>query len=373
MKDKIKKRRLTHEKKGSILLSAVWFLLTLSGMLISATYPLQLQMTLVADYRKEQELRAKSRDLLQIVIHRLQNDERPYDAPGTMDFSTEFLKEIGYPEAKIELWDEGSRLNLNNTSALLWDVFFQDKPEYLHSIRNWFFQSEGLFATGSPLVRQNYLLCQEELRSISNDEKLFATFAPELTVFGPANFYLLEGETFLSLLLRTGENYPPTTEVAIIERFNQERSNTMYHADLATLLSLVELPVIVDVDKLRPLIATKGILNPNFISPRFLNAIWGSTYDDLKRIGDLKYRQTQDPFTSIQEFELYLQEAYGSEIPLERTWLLFTLKTKIWGVKITLTPSDGPDLQLSVVLQREREDEFSRWQVKILSLQEKWL
>lgn len=373
MTDKTKKRLLPPGKKGSVLLSAVWFLLILSGMLISAGYPLQLQRALVSDYRKEQEIREKGRDLLQIVIHRLQNDDREYDAPGTMGFSAEFLENIGYPEAVIELWDEGSRFNLNNTSVLLWDVFFQDEPQYRRSIHNWFFQSGGLFDTGSALVRQNYLLCQEELRSISSDETLYTTFAPELTVFGPANFYLLEGETFLSLLYRAGESYSSTTEMSIIVTFNQRQQETMYPADLATLLSHLELPVILDIEKLRPLLTSEGILNPNFISPRFLNAIWSSTIDDMDKIRDLRHRQAQAPFTTKQEFELYLQEAYGNEIPLERTWLIFTLKTKIWGVKITFAPEDGADFQLTAILQREREDEYSRWQVKILSYQENWL
>jgi len=371
MKDRTKKT--PHGKKGSILLSAVWFLLIISGMLISAGYPLQLQNTLVSDYRKEQEVREKSRDLLQIVIHRLQNDDCEYDAPGTMDFSAGVLEEMGYPEAVIELWDEGSRFNPNNTSVLLWDGFFQDEPQYRRLIHNWFFQSGGPFHTGSTLVRQNYLLCKEELRSLSNDENLYATFAPELTVFGPANFYLLEGETFLSLLYRTGENYAPATETAIIVNFNQQREETMYRADLATLLSHLNLPVILDLEKLRPLITTEGTLNPNFISPRFLTTIWGQKIDDMDRIWDLEQRQAQEPFTTEQEFELYLQKAYGNEISLEKARLIFTLKTKIWGVKITFNPADGPGLELSAILQREREDEYSRWQVKIFSLQEKWL
>ncbi len=367
------KRRLHPGRRGSVLLSAVWFLLILSGMLISAGYPLELQRTLVSGYRKEQEIREKSRELLQVVIHRLQNDESEYDAPGTMDFPPGFLEEMGYPGAVIELWDEGSRLNLNNTSVLTWDIFFQDEPEFRRLVHNWFFQRGGLFETGSTLLRQNYLLCREELRAISSDETFYQTFAPEITVFGPANFYLLEGETFLSLLYRAGESYSTTTEMAIITAFNQKRLDTMYQADLATLISRLELPVIIDVEKLRPLVTTEGFLNPNFISPRFLNAIWGSSLDDLDKIRDLRHRQAENPFTTKEAFELYIQEAYGYKIPINRTWLMFSLKTKIWGVKITFAPEDGTGFELSAILQREREDEYSRWQVKILSYQEKWL
>ena len=172
-------------------------------------------------------------------------NDSEYDAPY-YGFPSRFLEEMGYPGAVIELWDEGSRLNLNNTSVLTWDIFFQDEPEFRRLVHNWFFQRGGLFETGSTLLRQNYLLCREELRAISSDETFYQTFAPEITVFGPANFYLLEGETFLSLLYRAGESYSTTTEMAIITAFNQKRLDTMYQADLA-LISRLEL-VIIDVE-----------------------------------------------------------------------------------------------------------------------------
>lgn len=369
-----KRKRIRRTKdNGGVLLSVVWMLLILSGMLISVSYPLELQTILVADYRKEQEQQQTAEDLLQIIIHRLVNENSAFDAPGSMDFPLDVLEEMGYPDAVVELWDEGSRFNLNNTPAALWKLFVHQEQEYCQLLQTWFFQEEDLFYTGSSLARRNYLLCPEELRLVSNNEFYYSTFYPEITVFGPANFYLLDGESFLSLLRRAGETIDFSTELVIIDTFNRLRQETMYHADLATLLSQLQLPVIPDLERLNLLVTTEGTLNPNFISARYLNALFGHTADDIEKIADLKQRQAANPFPTIESFTNYLREAYGGEVSAEKIRLLFSLKTKVWGVNITTYPSDGPAFRLRAVLQRERDDDYSSWRVRVLFLQKEWL
>src|SRR5690606_17845525 len=149
-----KKRTRQRKKNGWVLLSVVWLLLILSGMLISVSYPLELQTALLADFRKEQEQQQTVEDLLQIVIHRLMNDNSAFDAPEKMGFSMDVLEEMGYPDAVVELWDEGSRFNLNNTPTALWKLFLQEH-EFYQLLYAWFFQEEDPFVTRSSLVRRN--------------------------------------------------------------------------------------------------------------------------------------------------------------------------------------------------------------------------
>lgn len=364
-------KKVISSKKGNVFLSVVWLLLILSGMLISLNYPLLLQNVLVADFLKEQNIRGEARDLLQIVIHHLQNDESEYDTQNSIDFSSDLLEEMGCPDVTIELWDEGSRLNLNNTPISLWQRYFYDRPEHYQTIHAWFFPEEGDFRPAPSLTRQNYLFCNEDLLLIN--EEFYPSLLPEFTLFGPANFYLLDGESFLSILYRAGEDFSAVTKLAIIDAFNQKREETMRRADLMTLISLLQIQVTIDPEKIKSLVTTDGMLNPNFINSRFLNAIWGKAAEDTEKAGDLRQRQIDKPFTTKEAFEDYLKETYGAEIPIERIWLLFTLKTKIWGVHITLSGTNGPTIRLTAILHRERENQYSRWKVKILSLQERWV
>src|SRR5690554_1848284 len=107
---------LNRKNNGAVLLAVTWVLLILTGIMITLGYQAQLETLLLTGYREELETRVAARNLLQLVIHRLQNDDSDYDAPGTIDFPYALATELGYTyAAEVELWDEGSRFNLNNT------------------------------------------------------------------------------------------------------------------------------------------------------------------------------------------------------------------------------------------------------------------
>lgn len=361
--------------RGAVLLAVTWILMILTGVLITLGYQAQLETVLYTEYKKELETREAARNLLQLAIYRLQHDDSDYDAPGTMDFPFELAAELGYAyAAEVEFWDEGTRFNLNNTPVYMWRSFFEDIPEYYAFVHQWFF-SGGDSAYSTPaVVRQNHLFMVEELYGLPGAEQIAAYEAmigPELTVFSPALFYMLDGETFLSLLKRTGEVYGASTEMAIIDAFNRNRWDAMYQAGLFELVNRLALPVLSDTTKLESLITTDGFLNPNFISPRHLNAVIGAPPVNSVRLYELKATQEANPFAGWEYFGAYLEEVYGENLPAH-VRLYFTFKTRIWGVRIRIMGASGTSFSLTAVLERSREKALTSWAVKIRSLQEEW-
>ena len=225
---------LNKGKSGAVLLAVTWVLLILSGVLITLSYQAQLESLLFTGYKEEQDARAAAWNLLQLVIHRLQHDEGDYDAPGTIGFPFDLAAGLGYTyAAEVELWDEGSRFNLNNTPAYMWRSFFEDTPECYTVVQQWFFSRDNVPYSTPAVVRQKYLFTVEELGRLPGAEAIAAykdLLYPELTVYSPALFYLLDGETFLALLNRTGQDYGTTTEMAMIDAFNRNRWDAMYQA-----------------------------------------------------------------------------------------------------------------------------------------------
>ncbi|NLY89630.1 MAG: hypothetical protein GX085_08455, partial [Firmicutes bacterium] len=195
-------------KRGAVLLAVTWVLLILTGILLTLGYQAQLESLLYTQYKEELEIKTAARNLLQLVIHRLQHDDSDYDAPGTIDFPYALAAESCCTyTAEVELWDEGSRFNLNNTPAYMWRSFFEDVPEYYAFVHQWFFSRDASVYSTPAVVRQNYLFTVEELYRLPGAEAIAAyadMFRSELTVYSPALFYLLDGETFLALLKRTG-------------------------------------------------------------------------------------------------------------------------------------------------------------------------
>lgn len=366
---------LNRKNNGAVLLAVTWVLLILTGIMITLGYQAQLETLLLTGYREEMETRVAARNLLQMVIHRLQNDDSDYDAPGTIDFPYALATELGYTyAAEVELWDEGSRFNLNNTPAYMWRSFFDDAPDCYTFVHQWFFSRDAT-AYGTPaVVRQNYLFAVDELGKLPGAEATAAyadMFRQELTVYSPALFYLLDGETFLALLKRTGEDYGASLEMAMIDAFNRNRWDAMYQAGLFELVGRLGLPVFPDIAKLEPFITTEGFLNPNFISPRHLNAVIGAPPVNSVRLYELKTIQETTPFTGWEYFNAYLQEVYGENYsPFVR--LYFSFKTRIWGVRIRMMGATGANYTLTAILERSREKALTSWAVRILSLQEEW-
>jgi hypothetical protein len=367
---------LNRGNSGAVLLAVTWVLLILTGILITLGYQVQLESLLYSRYKRELETKEAARNLLQLVIHRLQHDDSDYDAPGTIDFPYALAAELGYTyAAEVELWDEGSRFNLNNTPAYMWRSFFEDAPGYYTFVHQWFFSGDVSAYSTPAVVRQNYLFTVEELYRLPGAEAI-ATYEnmlrPELTVFNPALFYLLDGETFLALLKQTGENYSASTEMAMIDAFNRNRWNAMYQASLFELVGRLGLPVFPDIAKLEPLVTTEGFLNPNFISPRHLNAVIGAPPANSVRLYELKTIQEATPFTRWEYFDAYLKEVYGENYPAY-VRLYFTFKTRIWGVRIRIMGESGTNFCLTAVLERSKEKALTSWAIKILSLREEWV
>ena len=364
---------LNSGKSGAVLLAVTWVLLILTGILITLGYQAQLESLLYTGYKEELEARAAARNLLQLVIHRLQHDESAYDAPGTIDFPFDLAYGLGYTyAAEVELWDEGSRFNLNNTPAYMWRSFFEDTPECYTVVQQWFFSQDNVPYSTPAVVRQRYLFAVEELGRLPRADAIAAykdQIYPELTVYSPALFYLLDGETFLALLKRTGQDYGATTEMAMIDTFNRNRWDAMYQAGLFELIGRLGLPVFPDIAKLETLITTEGFLNPNFISPRHLNAVIGAPPVNSVRLYELRAIQEATPFISLDYFDAYLKEVYGENYPAY-VRLYFTLKTRIWGVRIRIMGATGTSFSLTAVLERSREKALTSWAVKILSLEE---
>src|SRR5690554_5515765 len=151
------------KNRGAVLLAATWVLLILTGILITLSYQGELESFLYSGYKEELETREAARNLLQLVIHRLEHDDSEYDAPGTIDFPYALATELGYTyAAEVELWDEGSRFNLNNTPVYMWRSFFDDAQDYYTFVQQWFFSRDaGTYSTPAA-VRQKYLYTVDE-------------------------------------------------------------------------------------------------------------------------------------------------------------------------------------------------------------------
>jgi hypothetical protein len=103
-----------------------------------------------------------------------------------------------------------------------------------------------------------------------------------------------------------------------------------------------------------------------------LNAVIGASPANSVRLYELPAIQEDTPFTNLDYFDAYLKEVYGEDYPAYAR-LYFTLKTRIWGVRIRIMGATGPSFSLTAVLERSREKALTSWAVKILSLQEEWV
>lgn len=340
------KARKTEE--GSALLYIFLLCLFLSAAVFFLTE--QNKLNRLLDHRLEQELilSQMAEDLTGLALaHVLRNGEG-YDAPRHFVFPAGQIQELaqGYA-AQVEIRDEGSCLNPNHLPVADWQTFFRSRPQVYERLVSWFFPPDEVSGRVATPVRSRYLLTPDELASLISgpDGKLSSSFASRLTVFGPANYYLIDGEVFVSLLQRTGLQLSSLAVETIIEQFNAQRGQ-VYSDNLDTLLSQLQLPEHPPLERLERVLTTKGTINPNFVEADYLRLLLPA--EERREFADLQNRQQEQPFTSLADFEDYLRNTHRVNLSAERLRHLFTVQSKILGIKVTIFDQEKTNLLLTV-------------------------
>ena len=360
-------------EKGSALLIVIWVTLIISTLLLATHNRLSLDRMFYAEHDALIVARRRSRDLLQYVILYLQQDKTRYDTEEEMVFPADQLPDPSFSEAEVELWDEGSKLNPNNAPLPLLSAYFAGEARFFDTVQNQLFNVDGN-AAYEQVVRNDFFLSKAELSEVFlTDEKPGEDeFRQDLTVFSPAVLGLIDGEVMVSLLLRWGEEYDHTTVLRIIDDFNRNRKDLISLGGFNELAARLHLDLVLEADDINDLLIMEGGLNPNLISARFLEALFKQKNNEVTYgFYDLDEFRENNPFTEESVFEYYLQTLHNIPVTSEEIWKIFTLETKIWGVRIKVPVSDGRVLETTAVLRRERDELNTKSRIRVLSYQEK--
>ena len=359
-----------YKEQGTALLYIFWICLLLSAVLSFFIHSSNLRKALVVSFEQEKSLKQAAEDLTELAIAQIQNNTTGYDATGNLVITSERITELlsVKHQAIVKIRDEGSSFNPNNLPVSYWQEYLKNSPQSFEQLYSWCFSSESKSQLSTP-IRSNYLLTPEDLQQVFEEKEYNYRPSSELTVFGPANYYLIDGEVFVSLLFRAGLKLSSVAIEAIIERFN-DNHNQIYNDNLSTLLSYLQLPELPPLEKLEQLITTKGSINPNFVTPEYLRLLVpggkGRDFSDLTLI------QKEWPFTSLSALEDYLCNKHGIQISSERIQHIFSLQSKVFGIQVLIYNQNNPDatLELNTIIQRgseEKEDSF-----QVIYRREKW-
>lgn len=344
-------------QQGSALVYIFGLCLFLSAVLSFVSEKVKLNRILITSFEQEMILSQMAEDLTALAMdHLLQNTDY-YDAPEHFKISKEKIAALasGY-QATVEIRDEGSRFNPNNLPVAYWQAYFRHVPQVHERLVEWCFRPVDLSVRIATPIRNNYVLIPEELEQLltDGDRRLFPSSS--LTVFGPANYYLLDGEVFVSLLMRAGLKLSPLAVETVLERFNDQWGQ-FYNDHLDTLLSQLQLPELPPLEQLERLLTAEGSLNPNFIEPSYLRLLMPA--DEQREFSDLAVRQREQPFTSLEMFEDYLHNSQGVTISSVRLRHLFSVQSTVLGIKVLIADQDGDEvlLEVNTVVERGRAEE----------------
>ena len=357
----------SNQEQGSALVFIFGFCLLLGAVLSFFADSVNLKKNLRAKFEREVSLKQSAENLTELAISHILNKTTAYDAPEhfriTPNRINAFLS-ADY-QATVEIRDEGSRFNPNNLPISYWQEYFHNSPQSYERLYAWSFRQENQAGNLSTTIRNNYLLTLEDLQEV-----LAETPAPSsLTIFGPANYYLIDGEVLVSLLLRSGLQMSSVAIETTIENFNSNR-NQIFTENIATLLSQLHLPELPKLDKIEQLFTAKGSINPNFIEPAYLRLLVpeGKGRD----FSDLSLLQKEQPFISITAFEDYLCNQHGISISREKIARLFSVKSKVFGIYVSIYNQDKQGLlELNTIVQRGWAEQEDSWQ--IIYRRENWL
>ena len=339
-------------EEGNALVYIFALCLLLSAIIVLFTEKIKLTQVLNIQLEQEIILSLVAEDLTELALAHLSGNKDGYDAPQHFQIPASIIKEVarGYP-VQIEIRDEGSCFNPNNLPVSYWRQYFRHGPQMYERLVNWYFQPDAMAGSLATPVRSNYLLTPEELAALRADGEGKGSAPSRLTVFGPASYYLLDGEVFVSLLKRCGLRLSPLTVETIIEQFDAQQGQ-VYSDNLETLLSQLRLPERPPLARLERILTTKGIINPNFVEAAYLRTLLPA--EQQREFVDLKYRQQEQPFTSLDDFAYYLHNTHGVDISAERLRHLFSVQSKILGIKVAIYNQTGTEVLLTVDTVVER-------------------
>ena len=359
---------------GSSELMVIWIIMIITALLFATESLLEVKRAVVHRFLQEEELHRAGEEILSIVLHWLRATDGEYDLPAERVVPEEMLAQAEYTGAKVELWDEGSRFNPNNAPKAMIDEYFAASARLRQAVTAELFGWSA--GPADTLARKHYFLTNNELKALGETAAETALLA-QCTIYGPAAFHLLDGEVFLSLLYRAGQDLTIATEERIINSFNAQRQNFVNVRDLASLFSALQWDFLPQPEEMKDLVTVEGIVNPNYASRHYVETVLSWLFGRVDLYDFEQYRAV-NPFTTQQSFLNYLTMVYSREIAAEKVWSCFNLKTRIWGVKITLPlEEDGKEFRISAVFERvsgrDRSDFFFKvlsWQSDIISSEE---
>lgn len=339
-------------EQGSALLYIFTLCLLLSATILFFTEKIKLNRLLNTRLEQELSLSQIAEDLTELALVHLLNNREEYDAPRHFIIPAPKIQELarGYP-AQVEIRDEGSWINLNHLPVTDWQAYFRNAPQLYERLISWYFQPEDMSGSLATPVRNHYLLTPDDLADLVSDQSGRFSSSAQLTVFGPANYNLIDGEVFVSLLQRTGLQLSPLAVETIIEEFNAQRGQ-VYSDNLDTLLSQLQLPEHPPLNRLERVLTPNGTINPNFVEPAYLRLLLPA--EERREFTDLKNRQQEQPFTALTDFEYYLRDTHGVNISSERLRHIFTVQSKVLGIKVVIFNHEETAVLLTVETIVER-------------------
>lgn len=394
-------------ERGSALLIVVWVVLLACAMVLAIGYQLELETVLSEEFRNERQARADAESIFWWAVLRLQNDTDELDTLKEFTFeASAWEADIGALPGELALIDEGSRVNVNTTSAELLGELFKElqiqtkaqvegedeeqaegqngeqdqgqeqvqEQEFLDLLLDWRDFDDQVRPNGaeeaeysgmSPPVkiRNGSLPVPQELCRIKDGEKHWEMLKDHVTVWGPANLSMMDGDVFINLLQQAGEEIDETTVVMTKQSFDRLKKDNQIKKldDLKKAYASIDIELL---NKLKELISAEGVYNPNFLSKESLRALLKHLKIELSE----ELLNSEMLFDSREAFENFL---LGSGISTEKIWSIFTLQSKLWRIRVTIKRGSRR-LILDAIVRREREGEGQRWKASILRFNETW-
>jgi hypothetical protein len=93
--------------------------------------------------------------------------------------------------------------------------------------------------------------------------------------------------------------------------------------------------------------------------------------DEQREFSDLAVYQQEQPFSSLERFEDYLCNRHGVTISSTRLRHLFSVQSKVLGIKVLIADQDGDEVLLEVdtIVERDKAEEDT---LTIIYRQQKW-
>lgn len=374
---------MSRNSRGAVLVVVLWVIVLLSAVVGSYVARLQTEVLVTRNIQNETECSIAARSLTEMAMSLLLQDANDYDGPedewsktGAEAWKKRLSEEFPGLEVGLQVWDEGSRLNLNWSGQYALKRLFKDDMVATESVLDWRDPDQNERPSGAEQAyysrRETPLKCRDgimdlkyDLRRIRGASDHYSRVEGMVTTFGPLNPNVVTPDVFGILCRGVGiEDYVVDRLMEELPMFRGKGIFMQQYDDLRQLPSLH----MGHLDKLRGFLTFEGAYNINTMGLDVLKVVMpetGVAQDDVQNI----FRRSKS-FKTMDDLISAMLAAGMDQGYAEMARQYVTVRTSIFGIRATARGA-GRGREITAVVRRyKQEPQDSMWRLEVLFWQE---